>query len=81
MLGFLSKVFGSKSDRDIKHIRPLVEKIKEEFAKLEVLSNDELRAKTLGFKQQIADYLTDIDGEIKNLKAEAEQPEVEMAEP
>ncbi|GAA4805368.1 preprotein translocase subunit SecA [Olivibacter ginsenosidimutans] len=80
MLGFLSKIFGSKSDRDIKHIRPLVEKIKEEFAKLEALSNDELRAKTAEFKQRIADYLADIDEEINNLKAEAEQPKVEMAE-
>jgi len=80
MLGFLSKVFGSKSDRDIKHIRPLVEKIKEEFAKLEGLSHDELRAKTDDFKARIAAYLADIDEEIKNLKTEAEQPEVEMAE-
>lgn len=80
MLEFLSKIFGSKSDRDIKHIRPLVDKIKEEFAKLESLSNDELRGKTSNFKQVIAEYLADIDQEINSLKAEAEQVEVEMAE-
>lgn len=80
MLGFLSKIFGSKSDRDIKHIRPLVDKIKEEFAKLESLSNDELRAKTSDFKQRITAYLADIDQEINNLRTEAEQTEVEMAE-
>ncbi len=50
MLGFISKLFGSKSERDVKSIQPLVEKIKGEFAKLENLSNDELRAKTLDFK-------------------------------
>lgn len=80
MLGFLSKIFGSKSDRDIKHIRPLVDKIKEEFAKLESLSNDELRAKTSDFKQRITAYLADIDQEINSLKTEAEQTTVEMAE-
>jgi len=80
MLGFLSKIFGSKSDRDIKHIRPLVDKIKEEFAKLESLSNDELRAKTSDFKQRIAAYLADIDQEINSLKTDAEQTAVEMAE-
>ena len=80
MLGFLSKIFGSKSDRDIKHIRPLVDKIKEEFAKLESLSHDELRAKTSDFKQRITAYLADIDQEINSLRTEAEQIEVEMAE-
>ncbi len=33
---------------------PLVEKIKAEFAKLDDISNDELRAKTVAFKEIIA---------------------------
>ena len=80
MLTFLSKIFGSKSDRDIKHIQPLVAKIKEEYPKLESLTNDELRAKTADFKQRIADFLADIDKEIAALKAEADQEGVEMSE-
>jgi preprotein translocase subunit SecA len=47
MLGFLTKVFGSKSERDIKALQPIVIKINEEYSKLSVLSNDELRNKTL----------------------------------
>jgi len=78
MLTFLSKIFGSKSERDIKHIQPLVNRIKEEYAKLESLTNDELRAKTADFKQRIAAYLADIDKEIADLKAEAEQEGIEM---
>lgn len=78
MFTFLSKIFGSKSDRDIKHIQPLVDSIKEEYPKLEGLSNDELRARTADFKQRIADYLTDIDKEIADLKAEAEQDGIDM---
>ncbi len=80
MLTFLSKIFGSKSERDIKHVRPLVDKIKEEYAKLESLSNDELRTKTTDFKRRIADYLATIDTEIADLKAEAEQEGIDMAE-
>jgi preprotein translocase subunit SecA len=34
MLDFISKLFGSKSERDVKSIHPIVEKIKAEFAKL-----------------------------------------------
>src|SRR5690554_1697718 len=79
MLGFLSKVFGSKSARDIKHIQPLVEKIKAEYAKLDSITNDELRNKTIAFKERIAEYLKDTDSEIIKLKAEAEQPDLEMS--
>ncbi|MFC7525324.1 preprotein translocase subunit SecA [Parapedobacter sp. GCM10030251] len=80
MLTFLSKIFGSKSERDIKHIQPLVEKIKTEYAKLESLSNDELRAKTADFKKRIKEYLADIDSEITALKAEAEQEGIDMTQ-
>ncbi|MFC3200019.1 preprotein translocase subunit SecA [Parapedobacter deserti] len=80
MLTFLSKIFGSKSERDIKHVQPLLEKIKAEYPKLESLTNDELRAKTADFKQRIAEYLTDIDKEIAELKREAEQEGVDMTE-
>jgi preprotein translocase, SecA subunit len=78
MLTFLSKIFGSKSERDIKHIQPIVEKIKAEYAVLATLTNDELRAKTLDFKRRIAEYLADIDKEIADLKAEAEADGVDM---
>ena len=72
MLGFLTKVFGSKSERDIKTIQPLVIKINEEYAKLSALSNDELRNKTVYFKDVIAKSLAEIDGKINGLKTDAE---------
>ncbi|RZM29195.1 MAG: preprotein translocase subunit SecA [Pedobacter sp.] len=80
MLGFLTKVFGSKSERDIKAIQPLVIKINEEYAKLSVLSNDELRAKTVYFKDVIAKALAEIDGKIGGLKADAESQELSLGE-
>lgn len=70
MLGFISKLFGSKSERDVKSIQPLIEKIKSEFAKLENLSNDELRGKTIYFKGKIAEGLASIDEQIKAIKAD-----------
>ncbi|SKB65737.1 preprotein translocase subunit SecA [Daejeonella lutea] len=80
MLGILSKLFGSKSDRDIKIILPIVEKTKEEYAKLAALSNDELRQKTIDFKARIAEYLTTIDKEIAEVKQKAEAPELPINE-
>ena len=68
MLQFISKLFGSKSDRDVKGIQPIVEKVKEAFAKLENLSNDELRAMTVGFKETIQTGLASIDDELQQIK-------------
>jgi preprotein translocase subunit SecA len=81
MLDFISKLFGSKSERDVKSIRPLVEKIKAEFAKLDNISNDELRAKTIDFKETIAQGLSGIDSEIQAIKDRTEnEPDLDVSE-
>jgi len=51
MLGFLSKMFGgSKSEKDINVIRPVVDQINKHFTAYQSLSNDQLRNKTQEFK-------------------------------
>ncbi|MET4138878.1 preprotein translocase subunit SecA [Pedobacter sp. UYP1] len=80
MLGFLTKVFGSKSERDIKAIQPLVIKINEEYAKLSALSNDELRNKTVYFKDIIAKSLAEIDTQISTLKTDADGQDLSLPE-
>jgi preprotein translocase subunit SecA len=77
MIGFLSKIFGgSKSDKDVKRISPLVEQINAEYAKLATVSNDELRSKTQDFKRRIQEHLQTIDAEIVAKKAEADAMDV-----
>lgn len=80
MLNFISKLFGSKSERDVKALMPYVEKIKAEYAKLADLSHDELRAKTVGFKQTIAEGLAAIDAQIAEIKVSTEDPEIDVTE-
>jgi len=72
MLNFISKLFGSKSERDVKALLPLVEKVKAEFAKLDQISNDELRARTIDFKETIKQGLIKIDEEIQSIKDKTE---------
>ncbi len=72
MFNFLNKLFGSKSQRDVKSMMPLVEKIKEEYTKLDAISNDDLRAKTVDFKQRIQSGLTPIDKQISGIKKQVE---------
>ncbi len=81
MLEFISKLFGNKSDRDVKSLMPLIEKVKVEFAKLDQISNDELRAKTITFKETIKAGLEAIDSEIAAIKDKTENnPDLEVSE-
>ena len=56
--GLLSKVLkaflGSKTDRDLKELSPIIGKTTEVYQTLQTLSGDELRAKTIEFKDKIA---------------------------
>jgi preprotein translocase subunit SecA len=73
MLGIISKIFGgNKSEKDVKQILPLVEKTKQFFASYKSLTNDELRNKTVEFKQRIKEHLAEIDAIIDTKKKEAE---------
>ena len=68
MFGFLKKILGSKSDKDLKEIYPLVDKIKTEFDKLKGISDEDLRGKTESFKLKIKESLKETDDKIKSLK-------------
>lgn len=52
--GVLTKVFGTKHEREIKKLKPLVAKINSLEKDISVLSNSELQAKTHEFKERIA---------------------------
>jgi preprotein translocase subunit SecA len=74
MAGLLSLLFGgNKSEKDVKKISPLVEKINAFFEEYKSLSNDELRGKTIEFRARIKEYLKDTDNQIESQKAEAEK--------
>jgi preprotein translocase subunit SecA len=53
----ITKIFGSKHERDIKKIKPMVEEINPLFEEYKPLSDEELRGKTGEFKQRIKEYL------------------------
>jgi preprotein translocase subunit SecA len=63
----IAKVFGTKSEKDIKSVMPYVEMIKEVYPKLASLSDDELRNKTAAFKEEIASRLKHIDDDLDQL--------------
>lgn len=76
MLNFISKLFGgSKSEKDVKKITPVVAEINKHFQSYQSLSHDEIRNNTQVFRQRIREYVKTITEEIGALRAEAERTE------
>jgi len=66
------KLVGSKADRDLQEIRPLVNKINEIYPGLAGISHDELRAKSTQFREKINAYVEEERTQIKVLTEKAE---------
>ena len=54
MANILTKLFGNKSQRDLKEIKPFLDATLAVYPAIQALSNDQLRAKTIEFKEKIA---------------------------
>ncbi len=68
----VAKLFGTKSDRDIKEVAPYVNQINERYTGLSGLSDDELRGKTQEIKDIISADLKSIDDQLAALHKEIE---------
>jgi len=77
---FMTKLFGNKSQRDLKEITPYVKKIQAVYPSIEVLSNDELRARTDLIKQRIQDYVADERAQVAKLREGIDDKELEERE-
>ena len=69
----LKKIFGSKSDRDMKAIRPVLDQILAIYPEIDKLSNDELRAHSQALKDQIAAVEKPFEDRIAEIKLEMEK--------
>ena len=64
---FLTKLFGTKSQRDIKAIKPIVDEILRIYPDIDALSNDDLRAKTRELKKIVQSSGDELRKEIKRI--------------
>lgn len=76
----LSKLFGNKSQRDLREVQPYLTKIKETYPSIQALSNDELRARSESLKQKIREYTAAERAEIEKLKSNVEELDLEARE-
>jgi len=80
LTNILTRFLGNKSERDIREISPIVEKIKAEYEKIIQISNDDLRSTATDIQQEILDYIGDENKNITDFKTRAESDEVDVLE-
>ena len=78
---FLKKLFGNKSQRDIKEVDPYIKKIKAIYPELQKLSNDELRARIDVVKQNLQNRVAADRERIATIKAEIENTDYDKRAP
>ncbi len=71
--GIIKKIFGSKADRDMKEIRPILQKTLEAYATIDKLGNDELRAHTDALKEKIRAKIQPFEDRMARIREELEK--------
>lgn len=68
MANILTKIFGSKHERDTKKIEPIVQEINQIYETLHDFSDEELKSKTDEFKKRIKEKTGELENQLKELK-------------
>ena len=70
--GLLKKMFGSKAERDMKQIKPVLDKVLAAYDRIDRLSDDELRSETDRIRKVIQDRIAADESQKKALRAQLE---------
>lgn len=81
VLSILNKLFGNKSQRDLREIQPIVDQINALGPDMKKLSNDELRQIVTDVKKQLADAVSDDSQAIADIKSRIEDLPFEERQP
>ena len=69
----LKKIFGSKSDSDMKAVRPILDKVLAVYPEIDALSTDALRERSAAIRQKIALVEKPFEDRIAQIKLELEK--------
>jgi preprotein translocase subunit SecA len=69
MANFLTKIFGTKADRDMKELKPLLNKALEAYETIKLLSTDDLRHKTVEFREIIREATKVEEDRLEEIRA------------
>ncbi len=71
--GIFKKVFGSKAERDLKELTPVLNKVLASYEEIDRLSDDDLRARSAHLKEVIRQRIAKDEARIAEIKAELEK--------
>ena len=71
--GILRKFFGSKADRDMKLIKPVLDKVLAAYPAIDALSDDELRERSRALRQKLSECEAPFEARIAEIKAKLEE--------
>ena len=72
LVDIIKKVFGTKSDRDMKKIRPILEKVLAAYEKIDKLDNDGLRAHSAELKRRLREVEKPFEDRIAEIRLQLE---------
>src|SRR5215218_10687670 len=61
-------IFGTRHERERKRVQPIVDEINEHYARLQQVSDEELRAQTAKFRPVLADRTRELETRVAELK-------------
>ena len=80
MLKIFAKIFGSKHEKDIKKIQPIVDRINEIYGPLEALTDEAFRNKGVELRKKVRDRLVPFEVKIKECGNRLDRPDVSHEE-
>ncbi|NVO11795.1 MAG: preprotein translocase subunit SecA [Bacteroidales bacterium] len=78
--GIIAKLFGTKSERDLKELMPIVNRVKEAYPRFVNISNDELRSETARLKKKIKEYIAAEESRVVELKTQMDAEGIDYDE-
>ena len=78
IFSFINKLFGTKSDRDLKAVKPYLDTIKEIYPRIDALDHNALRALSETLKKRIADFTANDEAKKFELRQQLEDLEISV---
>ncbi|NMB37703.1 MAG: preprotein translocase subunit SecA [Bacteroidales bacterium] len=76
----IRRLFGTKSDRDLKQLKPTLNKILHEYDRIDALSDDELRNESAAIRAKVLGYVAEDEAKVVSIREQLEDVEIAVSE-